>query len=81
MTIQEMFDANNGFLEAKELTTRTQWNQLNRMLEQGLAVKIKRGLYAAKQDSVASQRVEVARMISSGIFCLFTAWNYHQLTT
>lgn len=80
MTVQEILKDNGGFLRAKELTSRTSWYQLQKMQDDGSLVKLKRGLYRAESDSI-QQHVEIAAMIPVGIFCMYTTWNYYQLST
>ncbi|OAV75388.1 hypothetical protein Barb7_00992 [Bacteroidales bacterium Barb7] len=79
-TVQEIFDANSGFLRAKDISSRTQWNQLNTMLECGSVVKVKRGLYLMTEPPT-DQSVEIANMLPNGVSCMFTAWDYYKLTT
>jgi predicted transcriptional regulator of viral defense system len=43
-------------------------------------IKLKRGLYRTN-DIRIQQKADIARMFPSGVFCLFTAWNYHTLST
>jgi predicted transcriptional regulator of viral defense system len=79
--IQDIFEKNNGFLKAKDLTFRNQWNQLTRLIDSGVAVKLKRGLYCMQQHSMIDQNMEVAQIVPSGVFCLFSAWQHYHLTT
>ena len=79
-TVKEIFDKNNGFLRAKDLTKRMQWYQLKKMLEQGEAVKVSSGVYKLNDINI-SQKAEIAVRFPSAVFCLFSAWNYHGLST
>ena len=79
--IRKIFEKNNGFLRSKELTLRNQWYQLKQMVDNGEAIKLKSGLYCLPDYTVAGQDKEVTQMIPSGVFCLFTAWQHHNLTT
>jgi len=79
--IQNIFNKNHGFLRAKDLTFRSDWYELNRLIEQGIVTKVKRGLYKTEGVSMADQTLEIANIIPNGIFCMFTAWNYYELTT
>ena len=80
MTINEIFNSNNGFLSSKELTTRNQWYQLKKMIDTGMVVKLKSGLYCMQQFGITEQNKEVAQIIPSGVLCLFSAWQYFGLT-
>lgn len=79
-TLEQILRENSGFLRAKDLTSRSQWNYLHQQLEQGAMVKLKRGLYR-ENDLRIPQKADMARMFPTGVFCLFTAWNYYALST
>ena len=80
MDIQEILDNNNGFLKAKDLTSRNQWNQLKKLIDSGMVVKLKCGLYSLPQFSILSQNREVAQIVPSGVICLYSAWRHYDLT-
>jgi hypothetical protein len=79
-SLKTIFDNNGGFLRAKDLVKRSQWYQLKTMLEQGEAVKLSPGVYKLN-DIRIPQKADIAEMFPTGVFCLFTAWNYHALST
>jgi len=79
--IKDIFKKNNGFLKSKDLTFRNQWNHLNKMIDSGDAVRLKRGLYCIQQKTITGQNREVAMVVPWGVFCLFTAWQHYDLTT
>jgi len=79
--IKDIFTSNHGFLQTKCFTLRNQWHQLNRLIDSGEVVKLKRGLYCLQQHSITSQNREVAQIVPSGVFCLFSAWQHYNLST
>ena len=79
--IKDIFKKNNGFLKTKDLTFRNQRNQLNRLIDNGTAIRLKRGLYCISQNTITGQNREVAMVVPSGVFCLFSAWQHYDLTT
>ena len=79
--ILKIFKKNNGFLRAKDLTSRKQRLQLNKLIDSGLVIKLKRGLYCLKDYTVGSQDKEVFHIAPSGVLCLFSAWHHYGLTT
>ena len=81
MDIKEIVNKNNGFLRTKNLSRRNQWYQLNKLILTGEVVKLKKGLYCMPQYGIIEQNREVAEIIPSGVFCLFSAWQHHNLTT
>jgi len=80
MDIQKIFDQNNGFLKATDLTSRKQWDELKKLIDNNIVIKLKRGLYGLQQYTIAGQDQEVAQIVPSGVFCLFTAWQHYGLT-
>ena len=77
--IEEGFSANHGFLKTKEIRSRSQWRELRKLLDNNSIIKIKNGLYRLN-DIVCDQKVEVAKIIPDGVFCLFTAWQHYNLS-
>jgi predicted transcriptional regulator of viral defense system len=51
------------------------------MLDKGEIIQDKRGLYRSAQIFEADNLGEVCRMIPSGVICMFSAWQYYNLTT
>ncbi|MDR1169981.1 MAG: hypothetical protein LBK97_04010 [Prevotellaceae bacterium] len=71
----------SNFVKTKDFTKRSQWYQLKEMIEQGLVTKVKRGVYYYGANEMLDQTVEISKVVSSGVFCLFTAWRYYSLST
>lgn len=80
MDIKEIFYKNSGFLKAKDLTSRNQWYQLKMLIDSGMVVKLKSGLYYLQQYGIIDQNTEVAQIVPSGVLCLFSAWQHYNLT-
>ena len=81
MDIKEIIHNNNGFLRTNQLYRRNHWYQLKKMIHSNEVVKLKNGLYCMPQYGIIEQNREVAEIIPSGVFCLFTAWQHYNLTT
>ena len=79
-TLQDIFKLNGGFLQAKDLERRMQWYRLKKMLDNGEVIKLSSGIYKLN-DIQIPQIAEIAILYPSVVFCLFTAWNYHRLST
>ena len=78
-SIKKAFRANSGFLETNSLRSRSAWRELRELSDNNRIVKVKRGLYRLNVANY-NQQIEAAKMIPSGIFCLFTAWQYYKLS-
>jgi predicted transcriptional regulator of viral defense system len=76
-----VFNANSGFLKASDISSRTEWRILNKMLDDHTATKVKRGLYKLNDFHEDIQQIEIAKSIPSAVFCMFTAWHYYELST
>ena len=77
----ERFKKNGGFLRAADSLSAKEKYQLRKLIKIGMVSRIKRGFYHLNESSKVFQEGEVARMIPDGIFCMYTAWAYYELTT
>lgn len=77
----EIFQRNKGYARTSDVLNAGIHNHyLNVLVKEGKAVKIKRGLYRLTSVSVDDELEEVSRIIPGGVVCLFSAWNYYQLS-
>jgi predicted transcriptional regulator of viral defense system len=78
----DIFKANAGFLKASDISSRTEWRILHTMLTDETVTKVQRGLYRLMESDIAdSQEIEIAKIIPSAAFCLFSAWRHYELST
>lgn len=79
----KLFKENSGWLKSKSFDYKTHvYNSLKLMIKSGEVEQVKRGLYYYKNfDAANNEMHEVAMRYSQGIFCLFSAWYYYELTT
>ena len=80
ITLQDRFKLNGGFLRTKDLERRAQWYQLERMVGKGEAIKLSAGIYKLN-DIRIPQKADISMLYPSAVFCMFTAWNFHGLST
>lgn len=81
--IQSIFSSNSGYAHTADiLAAGIHFSQLKKLLEEGKITQLKRGYYRW-EDMVhwGSELPEIARLIPNGVFCLFTAAEYHGLST
>lgn len=73
----------NGYFQASDLKKAgLNVYDINSLLEKGKIERIKRGLYKWLGISEESnEMVNVARIAPNGVFCLFSALAWHELTT
>ncbi len=80
-TILHIFHQNNGYAKTNEILDAGIHNHyLDLLVEKGKVIKIKRGLYKLSEIGVEDELEEVYRIVPDGVVCLFSAWNYYQLT-
>jgi predicted transcriptional regulator of viral defense system len=79
--IEEKFIKNGGFLSKISKLTRSEKYQLYLAFQNGKVNRVKRGLYRLSNSPVAFQEAEVAQIVPPGIFCMYTAWAYYELST
>jgi len=77
----KLFKQNNGYLLSKQMPGSTFRYHLNKMIESGEVVKIRHSLYVMSSVATYDERELIASMIPEGVFCLFSAWDFHALTT
>ncbi|GAB3900019.1 type IV toxin-antitoxin system AbiEi family antitoxin domain-containing protein [Spirosoma agri] len=79
--IQDFFKANDGIIRTKQLRKAGFTHfQLNQLIQTGEVLKVKQGIYKWN-DSNQSELAEVAHIVPEGIFCLYTACQYYELST
>lgn len=79
--ILKILEENKGYLYSKQLVARVQHYQLKKMLDDGEIIQLKRGLYRSAHIIESDNLGEACRMIPSGVICMFSAWQYYNLTT
>jgi predicted transcriptional regulator of viral defense system len=82
-TIEQIFAKGAGYARTADvLAAGIHFSQLKKLEEAGIITKIKRGHY--RWEGMAfwgSELPEIARLAPGGVFCLFTAAEFHGLTT
>jgi predicted transcriptional regulator of viral defense system len=82
--VEKVFAANRGYASTTELLRAGADSRLlQKMVRDSQIVKIKRGLYKslAYAPGSAEDMLDLAAAVPDGVFCLFTALAYHDLTT
>jgi predicted transcriptional regulator of viral defense system len=80
-SLLERFKKNGGFLRTADSLSSTEKYHLRQLIKKGIVTRVKRGLFRLNDSPHIFQEAEVARIIPGGIFCMFTAWSYYELTT
>ena len=77
----EIFKRNKGYARTQDILDAGFHNYyLDILVEGGEVVKIKRGLYRLASVNFDDELEEVSRIVPDGVVCLFSAWNYYELS-
>lgn len=80
--LEKIFKRNRGYLTSRELGRNSAlYLQLSKMTASGLVDKIKPGLYRHKSFVENNEWLELSHIYSNGVFCMFSAWFYYELST
>lgn len=81
--IESIFSSNSGYARTADiLAAGIHFSQLKKLVEAGTVTQLKRGYYRWEDQAYwGSELPEIARLIPKGVFCLFTAAEFHGLST
>ena len=77
---QGMETINFGSVRLKDMAGRAAYYKVLQAAKNGELTRIKRGVYAT-DDHLASQMLDVEKVVPGGVLCLYSAWSHYQLTT
>jgi predicted transcriptional regulator of viral defense system len=81
-TLTQLCRTNHGYIRTKDFGRNRQlFSELKVWVEAGKVEKIKPGLYRNVAFPQKLEWEEVALIVPKGIFCLFSAWQIHELST
>jgi predicted transcriptional regulator of viral defense system len=79
--IVEIFQKGKGYARLRDITTAgINPYQLRKLEEEGRVVKVRRGLYRWQEDRLAEEMIEVGQIVPQGVYCLFSALAFYELT-
>jgi predicted transcriptional regulator of viral defense system len=81
--IESIFSAGRGYATTADiLAAGIHFAHLKKLVEEGVITRLKRGHYRWEGKAFwGSELPEIARLVPQGVFCLFSAAEYHGLTT
>ncbi len=79
--IMTRFRKNKGFICTHDLQKPAFKYHIGKMLETNQISRLKRGFYTLAGQEHFDERVLISKMIPDAVFCLFSAWDYYQLST
>ncbi len=79
--ILKTFTQKNGIVKLKEITEQgINKYHLLKLVETGEIEKLQRGIYKLSEYQI-NDFAEIKKIVPSGIICLYSAWNFYELTT
>jgi predicted transcriptional regulator of viral defense system len=77
-----LFEKNKGYLLSKELRRNSAlYSALRVLIDTNCIEKVKPGLYRHITMAHQNEWQEVCHIYPQGVFCMYSAWHYYELTT
>lgn len=74
------FKKNKGFLLVDEIES-IDFYTIKKMLKNNEIQRLKKGVYTLNHQETYDERVLVSKMYPNAVFCLYSAFDFHELTT
>lgn len=69
----------DGFLKSSDTDSKS-YRRLLHATKEGEVTRLKRGVYAT-EDALANTMIDIEKIVPGGILCLYSAWNFYEMTT
>lgn len=69
-----------GTIRTSELHEPRAYYGINKEIKAGNVIRIKNGVYILSEE-LTSSMVDVERIVPGGVVCMYSAWDYYDLTT
>ena len=69
-----------GTIRTRELSAPRGYYGINKELKSGSIIRIKNGVYILPEEQ-ATMMMDIERIVPGGVICLYSAWDYYNLTT
>ena len=77
---QQDITKNGGTIRSHELSAPRVYYDINKEIKSGNVIRIKNGVYILPEEQ-ASTMMDIERIVPGGVVCLYSAWDYYNLTT
>ena len=77
---QTLFSKNKGYLTRKQLPDKSAYKQLLKLVNAGTVERIKPGVYHYGNATDDATMVDIDKIVSDGVLCLYSAWAHYSLT-
>ena len=79
-TFIESVQSKGGFVSTRDYSGRAEYEHLLHAVSDGILVRLRNGVYA-QPSALASNAIDVERMVPRGVLCLFSAFSHYGLST
>lgn len=79
-SIIDTLQQQGGFITTGEVKSRGEYEQLRHAAEDGILVRIRKGVYA-ETSALANNMIDVERIVPRGVLCLYSTFSHHGLST
>jgi predicted transcriptional regulator of viral defense system len=76
----QLFEQNKGYLSARDVKSRTMQYRLQKLIQEGKVMRIKRGVYCLTDELTDRQMIDTERIVPGSVLCLYSAWSHYNLT-
>ena len=76
---RDLFE-NGGTIRTQELREPPAYYEINKEIKSGSVLRIKNGVYILPEE-LSTTMIDVERIIPGGVVCMYSAWDYYDLTT
>ena len=77
---QEDIFQSGGTIRSHELSAPRAYYDINKEIQSGNVIRIKNGVYILPEEQT-SMMMDIERIVPGGVICLYSAWDYYNLTT
>ena len=77
---QQDITKNGGTIRSHELSAPRAYYDINKEIKSGNVIRIKNGVYILPEEQT-TMMMDIDRIVPGGVICLYSAWNYYNLTT
>ncbi len=78
--IQQDISKRGRTIRSRELSAPRAYYDINKEIKSGNVIRIKKGVYILPEEQT-SMMMDIERIVPGGVICLYSAWNYYNLTT
>ena len=79
-TLLQDISESGGTIRTRELSAPRGYYGINKELSSGNVIRIKNGVYILPEEQ-ASAMMDIERIVPGGVVCMYSAWDYYNLTT